>query len=242
MAETLPPGFSYEWRGEANDLKESSNDIYAFMLLAIIVVYMVLAAQFESFASPFIVMLALPLAMLGAFGLLYGLSWVDHLGQMFYGWTHFAPDAPPWAHTVQKLIPRIPSMNMNIFSQVGLILLIGLVTKNSILLVEFANQQRATGLDAKAAMLKAGMIRLRPILMTSMATIMGILPIAIGFGEAGESRRPLGVVAVGGMFTSTLLTLFVIPVIYTIFADVSAKLSRKKQSNPTPSQEKEPVA
>ena len=119
-------------------------------------------------------------------------------------------------------------MNMNIFSQVGLILLIGMVTKNSILLVEFANQQRAKGLSAKDAMLKAGSIRLRPILMTSMATIMGILPIAIGFGEAGESRRPLGVVAVGGMMTSTLLTLFVIPVIYTLFADIGKKFSRKK--------------
>jgi multidrug efflux pump subunit AcrB len=118
------------------------------------------------------------------------------------------------------LVPRIPSMNMNIFSQVGLILLIGLVTKNSILLVEFANQQMAKGLDAKEAMLKAGLVRLRPILMTSLATIMGILPIAIGFGEAGESRRSLGVVAVGGMVTSTLLTLFVIPAMYSLLMDL----------------------
>ena len=169
----------------------------------------------------------LSLAFLGAFGLLYILNEVNNLGTMLYGWTHYAPDPPAIASLLSSIVPRIPAMNMNIFSQVGLILLIGLVTKNSILLVEFANQQRAKGLDAKAAMLKAGLIRLRPILMTSMATIAGILPIAIGFGAAAESRRPMGVVAVGGMITSTVLTLFVIPVIYTLLADIGGKRRRK---------------
>jgi multidrug efflux pump subunit AcrB len=229
LAETLPAGFSYDWKGEARDLKESSRDIYGFMILAIIVVYMVLGAQFESFASPFVVMLALPLALLGAFGALYGLSWVNHFGTMLHGWVNYAPDAPGFAKVLSRIVPRIPAMNINIFSQVGLILLIGLVTKNSILLVEFANRQRATGLDATAAMLKAGLIRLRPILMTSMATIAGILPIAIGFGEGAESRRPLGVVAVGGMITSTLLTLFVIPVMYTLLADLGQLWSRGRK-------------
>ena len=221
LAETMPPEFSYSWSGEALDLRESSSDIYRFMLLAVLVAYMVLAAQFESFVSPFVVMLALPLALLGAFGLLYAMSWVNHFGNMLYGWSNFAPDPPAIAGILSKLIPRIPAMNVNIFSQVGLILLIGLVTKNSILLVEFANQQRASGLNAVEAMRQAGMIRLRPILMTSMATIAGILPIAFGYGEAAEARRPLGVVAAGGMVTSTLLTLFVIPVIYTLLADLS---------------------
>ena len=223
----LPPGYGWSWKGEARDLRESSGDIYLFMVLAIIVVYLVLAAQFESFVHPLTVMLALPLAFLGAFGLLYLLSWVNYGGNMFYGWTNYAPDAPGWAFTVAKFLPRIPSMTMNIFSQVGLVLLIGLVTKNSILLVEFANQEMAKGLDAKSAMLRAGLIRLRPILMTSLATIAGILPIAIGFGDAAESRRPLGVVAVGGMVTSTILTLLVIPVIYTLFADLANLFKRK---------------
>ncbi|NQU40886.1 MAG: efflux RND transporter permease subunit [Lentisphaerae bacterium] len=227
LAEMLPPGFSYDWSGEAKDLQESSADIYGFMLLAIIVVYMVLAAQFESFVSPFVVMLALPLAFLGAFGLLYVLNLVNGLGTMLYGWAHYAPDPPAFVPILSGLVPRIPAMNINIFSQVGLILLIGLVTKNSILLVEFANQQRAQGLDAKAAMLKAGLIRLRPILMTSMATIAGILPIAIGFGAAAESRRPMGVVAVGGMITSTILTLFVIPVMYTLLADLAGGRAKR---------------
>ncbi|HMO03263.1 MAG TPA: efflux RND transporter permease subunit [Kiritimatiellia bacterium] len=225
LAQSLPADFQYDWKGDIRNLRESSGDIYGFMILAIIVVYMVLAAQFESFVHPFTVLLALPLAFLGAFGLLYLLSWVNFAGTMFYGWANYAPDAPPIAHTLAAIIPRISSMNLNIFSQVGLILLIGLVTKNSILLVEFANQQMALGLDSRAAMAKAGAIRLRPILMTSFATIAGILPIAIGFGDAAESRRPLGVVAVGGMITSTFLTLFVIPVIYTIFSDLSLKLT-----------------
>ena len=221
LAETMPSGFGYNWKGDARNLQESSGDIYAFMLLAVIVVYMVLAAQFESFVHPFTVMLALPLAFLGAFSLLYALSWVNHMGTGFYAMANYMPDGPAWAETASKWVPRISSMNLNIFSQVGLILLIGLVTKNSILLVEFANQKMAQGMTAVEAMREAGRIRLRPILMTSFATIAGILPIAIGFGEAAESRRPLGVVAVGGMITSTLLTLFVIPVIYTLLARFS---------------------
>ncbi|MBL9151572.1 MAG: efflux RND transporter permease subunit [Verrucomicrobiales bacterium] len=218
LKEMLPPGHGYTWKGESQNLRDSSGEIWFFLGMAIVVVYMVLAAQFESFVHPFTVMLALPLAFLGAFGLLYGLSWVNHFGTNFFGWANYAPDPPEIAHTLSKIVPRIPSMNLNIFSQVGLVLLVGLVTKNSILLVEFANQERARGLDAKAAMLNAGKIRLRPILMTSFATIAGILPIAIGLGASGEARRPLGVVAVGGMVTSTILTLVVIPVIYTLFS------------------------
>lgn len=228
LAETLPEGVTYTWDGEAEDLQESAADIYGFFLLAVLVVYMVLAAQFESFIHPFTVMLSLPLAFLGAFSLLYGLAWLNVLGTNLYGWVNYAPDAPGWAVTLQKFVPRVSSMNLNIFSQVGLVLLVGLVTKNSILLVEFANQLKEKGMTAKEAMLEAGSKRLRPILMTSMATIMGILPIAIGFGDAAESRRPLGVVAVGGMISSTILTLLIIPVIYTFFADFSEKVKRKK--------------
>src|SRR5204862_482621 len=125
------------------------------------------------------------------------------------------------------LYPPIPAMNINLFSLVGLVLLIGLVTKNSILLVEYANQQVATGLGSHEAMTQAGMVRLRPILMTAFATIAGIMPIAIGFGAGAESRRPMGVAVVGGLLTSTFLTLFVVPVVYTFFSDLVAKLRRK---------------
>lgn len=214
LTETLPPGFSFDWKGEARNLRESSSDLWGVIILSALIVYMVLGAQFESFTHPFTIIIALLLALVGAFGLLYVLSLVNMLGQGMHAWAHYTPDAPWYAHLLNKLIPRIPSMTLNIFSQVGILLLFGMATKNAILLVEFANQQMAKGLDAQAAILKAGAIRLRPILMTSLSTIAGILPIAIGFGGSAESRRPLGVVAVGGLLTSTFLTLIVIPVIY----------------------------
>ena len=130
------------------------------------------------------------------------------------------------------LYPPIPAMNINLFSQIGLVLLVGLVTKNSILLVEYANQQVAKGADSHAAMTQAGLVRLRPILMTAFSTIAGILPIAIGFGAGAESRRPMGVAVVGGMLTSTFLTLFVIPVFYTLFSDLAERLHRKPAAVP----------
>jgi multidrug efflux pump subunit AcrB len=125
------------------------------------------------------------------------------------------------------LYPPIPAMNINLFSQVGRVLLIGVVTKNSILLVEFANQRVAVNIEPHEAMVQAGMVRLRPILMTAFSTIAGILPIAIGFGAGAESRRPMGIAVVGGLITSTFLTLFVVPVVYTFFSDIAAKFRRK---------------
>ena len=167
---------------------------------------MVLASQFESLIHPLTVMLAVPLAGLGAYGLLWLLAFVSKLG---------------WFH-------EIPAMNDNLFSKIGVVLLVGLVTKNSILLVEFANQQREKGANARDAMLQAGIVRLRPILMTAFSTIAGILPIAIGFGAGAESRRPMGVAVVGGMLTSTFLTLLVIPVVYTVFSDLSERIFSRK--------------
>ncbi len=226
LKEDLPPGFRYTWSGEAEDLKESGNEVLFVLLLAIVLVYMVLASQFESLVHPFTVMLALPLAGLGALGALWLLNWVDHWGEIFYAWANYSSDPPVYAHWLSTLVPRIPAMNINLFSQVGMVLLVGLVTKNSILLVEFANQWRAKGHDAHEAMIQAGLVRLRPILMTSTATIAAILPIAFGMGAGGASRRPMGVAVVGGMITSTFLTLFVIPVVYTLFSDAAAKLNR----------------
>ena len=200
----LPPGFSFEWAGESRDFKDSWTEFVWVLLLALVIVYMVLAAQFESLLHPFTVLLAVPLAGLGAFGLL----WIVNV----LGATH--------------IIPPVPAMNINLFSLIGLVLLVGLVTKNSILLVEFANQQRAQGVNAHDAMLQAGIVRLRPILMTAFSTIAGILPIAIGFGAGAESRRPMGVAVVGGMLTSTFLTLIIIPVVYTLFSDLGARTRR----------------
>jgi multidrug efflux pump subunit AcrB len=211
LSTDLPPGFQFTWAGESRDLKDAGAEVWWVLLLALIIVYMVLAAQFESLLHPFTVMLAVPLAGVGAFGLLWLVGVAGKSG----------------------IIPMVPAMNINLFSQIGLILLIGLVTKNSILLVEFANQQVAKGINPRDAMLQAGIVRLRPILMTAFSTIAGILPIAIGFGSGAESRRPMGVAVVGGMLTSTFLTLLVIPVVYTLLSDL-ANLFRRKPTAEAP--------
>jgi hydrophobe/amphiphile efflux-1 (HAE1) family protein len=197
----LPPGFRLGWAGESKEYKDIGKEILFIFGLACIIVYMTLAAQFESFVHPFTVMLAVPLAFVGGFGLLWLVNTLSH--------------------------GKVPAMNINLFSQIGLVLLVGLVTKNSILLVEFANQRRAAGSGALEAIVQAGLVRLRPILMTAFSTIAGILPIAIGYGAGAESRRPMGVAVVGGMLTSTFLTLIVIPVVYTVFSELAA--SRRKE-------------
>jgi HAE1 family hydrophobic/amphiphilic exporter-1 len=206
LKQDLPAGFLYTYAGEARDLRESGNEVFFVLILALIIVYMVLAAQFESIVHPLTVILAVPLAGVGAFGSIWLLNWIGKIG----------------------LITPIPAMTMNLFTQIGLVLLIGLVTKNSILLVEFANQQMEAGVNAHDAMVEAGIVRLRPILMTAFSTIAGILPIAIGFGAGAESRRPMGVAVVGGMLTSTFLTLVIIPVVYTAFSDLAGWFGRDK--------------
>ena len=210
LEEQMPSGFLYDWSGESRDLQDAGKEIYWILILALIIVYMVLASQFESLVHPLTVMLTVPLAAVGALGLLWLLG---ALGKS--GW-----------------IPPIPAMNINLFSQIGMVLLVGLVTKNGILLVEFANQLKEQGMNAHQAMVQSGAVRLRPILMTAVSTISGILPIAIGFGAGAESRRPMGIVIVGGMLTSTFLTLFVVPLVYTVFSDVAAKIRK----NPEPVQ------
>ena len=228
VRETMPSGFRFEWAGEASDLKEAGSDTLFVLLLALLTIYMVLAAQFESLVHPFTVMVAIPLAAFGAFGSLWLLSLVDGLGTGLFGWANYAPDPPFFAKILSALVPRIPSMTINIFSQIGIVLLLGLVTKNSILLVEFANQRVAKGKSARDAMLEAAQIRFRPILMTAIGTITGILPIAIGFGAGAESRRPMGVAAVGGMLSATLFTFFVIPVVYTLFDEYLRGRKKKR--------------
>ena len=205
----LPDGFRYEWAGDARDLNESSSGIYFIMILSILIIYMVLASQFESLVHPLTVMFTLPLATFGALGGLWIMNLISKSG----------------------IFGVLPGMNVNLYSQIGIILLFGLVTKNGILLVDFANQKVAEGKNATEAMLAAGLIRLRPILMTATATIVGILPIAIGFGASGEARRPLGIAAVFGMLTSTFLTLFVIPVVYVFFSEMIKKYKDKKKAS-----------
>jgi len=178
--EQLDESFQTALSGPSRDFKESSSNTSQALLLALILIYLVLAAQFESFTDPFIIMITVPLALAGALLCLW-----------LFGQT------------------------LNIFSQIGIIMLIGLVTKNGILIVEFANKKREAGLPIKEAVLVAAAQRFRPILMTSLATALGALPIAISLGAAATSRKPLGTVIVGGLLFSLVLTLFVIPSVYT---------------------------
>ncbi len=187
--EVLPPGFTTAVSGESKDFEESFASLAFAFVLANVVVYLVLAGQFESFVHPFTILLALPLAIFGAFVALWSLG-----------------------------------MTLNIYSFIGLVMLVGLVTKNSILLVDYTNTLRGRGLAMREAVVEAGAVRLRPILMTSVSTLFGILPVAIGLGAGAESRRPLGVAVAGGITASTLLTLVVVPVVYTLIDDGLAAL------------------
>ncbi len=208
----LPPGIKMEFDGEARELRSGRGEAWQILLLAVLIVYMALAAQFESFVHPLTIMIALPLAAVGALLLIYVLGFLNGLAVI----PQYAPPGalPKPLALIFGMIPEIPSMNLNLYSLIGLVLLLGLVTKNSILLVEFANQQRALGVPALEAMLESGRLRLRPILMTALSTIIGILPIALGLGAGAESRRPLGVAVVGGMLSSTFLTLYLVPAFY----------------------------
>lgn len=182
----LPSGYSFGFAGMADTMKESFGYLFFALFLAVIMVFMVLASQFESFIHPFTIMLSLPLSIVGALGALVATG-----------------------------------MTMSIFTMIGIIMLMGLVTKNGILLVDYTNTLRQRdGMERDAAILKAGPIRLRPILMTTLAIIFGMLPIALGTGVGTESRAPMAVAVIGGLTTSTLLTLVVVPVVYTLLDDL----------------------
>jgi len=179
----LDRSFTTALAGPSRDFAESSSNISFALLLALMLIYLILAAQFESFLDPFIIMLTVPMAIAGAM-----------LSLWVFGQT------------------------LNIFSEIGMILLIGIVTKNGILIVEFANQKQKTGMSKAVAVFEAAAARFRPILMTSLATICGALPIAFSLGAGSHSRVPLGIVVVGGLFFSLMLTLFVIPVTYIVLS------------------------
>ena len=178
--EVLDESFSTSLAGTAKEYAESSNTLLFAFVLALVLVYLILSAQFESFRDPLIIMFTVPLALAGAVLSL----WI--FGQTF-----------------------------NIFSQIGIIALVGIVTKNGILIVEFANQRKAQGLSLKEAVADAASQRFRPILMTSLATVFGVLPIALAIGAAARSRVPMGIVIIGGLIFSLGLTLYVIPALYT---------------------------
>ncbi len=175
----LPEGFDFVFVGQAENFQELGQNMAMAMLLGIIFIYFVLASLYESFVTPFTIMLALPLAICGSFFAL-----------------------------------AVANQSLNIFSWIGIIMLLGVSTKNSILLVDYANQLMKEGLDQKAALIKSGKVRLRPILMTTIALVAGTVPLAIGLNEASQQRTSMGIAIIGGLVSSTLLTLVVIPAAY----------------------------
>lgn len=191
-AEVLDETFRTALEGESRNFRESSSSLLFAFGLAIILIFLVLAAQFESFKDPFVIMLTVPLAVFGA---------------LLFMWLF--------------------GVTMNIYSQIGIIMLIGLVAKNGILIVEFSNQRQAAGMNKYDAVMGASIQRLRPILMTSISTILGLLPLAMATGEGANGRIAMGIAVVGGMLISTLLTLFVVPAMY-MYVSTSRKSKTKE--------------
>ncbi|MBE2295757.1 MAG: efflux RND transporter permease subunit, partial [Phycisphaerales bacterium] len=182
-AETLPVEARVSFTGVAESFQETSGGLYFTFGLALLIVFLVLAAQFESFIHPLIILLTVPVGITGAL-----------------------------------LALLLTGQSINLYSQIGCVLLIGLMAKNGILIVEFANQMRASGLDTRAAVLAGASQRLRPILMTVLSTVLGALPLALATGASAESRIAIGVVVIGGLLLSTVLTLFLTPVLYDLLA------------------------
>jgi multidrug efflux pump len=179
----LKPGYATELNGVSREFRASSGALAVVFVLALVFIFLVLAAQFESFIDPFVILLSVPLSMVGALGAL-----------------------------------QLTGGTLNVYSQIGLVTLIGLITKHGILIVEFSNQLRQQGKAVREAVTEAASLRLRPILMTTGAMVLGALPLALARGAGAESRQQIGWVIVGGMSLGTLLTIFVVPTVYTWFA------------------------
>jgi HAE1 family hydrophobic/amphiphilic exporter-1 len=187
----LPPGYGIVYTGQAEEMNESFGYVFQSLILAIVLIYAILASQFRSFMQPFAIMLSLPLSLVGVAGMLY-----------------------------------LVKDTLNMMSMIGVILLMGLVTKNAILLIDFTNVQREAGATRREALLEAARVRLRPILMTTLAMIFGMLPLVFELGSGAEFRAPMARAVVGGLITSTLLTLIVVPVVYTYLDDLGAAFAR----------------
>jgi len=193
-AKVLPPDYLPKYKGMAETMGESFRYLLFALILGVVMAYMILASQFESFVHPFTVLLAMPLSFIGAFGALL-----------------------------------ITGNTLNIFSLIGLILLMGLVKKNSILLVDYTNTLRERGMSRQEAILHACPVRLRPILMTTLAMVFGMMPVAFGIGEGSETRSPMGISVIGGLLTSLFLTLLVVPAAYDLFDDWLARFVKKRK-------------
>lgn len=195
----MPEGYTYYFEGVTKQMEEAFSDLFLVMIVAIILIYMIIAAQLESYIQPLIIMFAIPLALTGSFIALY--------------------------------VTGIP---LNIVGMIGIIVLIGIVVNNSIVLVDYTNTRRAMGEDFYTAVMKAGPIRIRPIMMTALSTVIGLIPLSLGMGEGAELTQQLGIVIIGGMMFSTVLTLVVVPVVYSLFNDLGNFLNKKFRKSTVP--------
>jgi HAE1 family hydrophobic/amphiphilic exporter-1 len=193
-AVTFPEGYQFVATGQAQSMKDAFTSMILALSMAVLFIFFVLAAQFESYIDPFAIMLALPLSIIGAI-----------IGLLVMG------------------------SDLSIMSLIGIIMLMGLVTKNAILLIDFAKQRRASGVERNQALVDAAVHRMRPIIMTTAAMVVGMIPLALGIGPGAEARAPMAHAIIGGLVTSTILTLVVVPVVYTLFDDlVNGKFRVKK--------------
>ncbi len=189
----MPYGYSYTFGGEIEQIQETFTDLGLVMIMAIALVYMIIAAQFESLIQPLSIMFSVPLALSGGFIALF-----------------------------------VTGLPLNVIGIIGLIILVGVVVNNAIVLIDYINIRRKRGEDRTAAIMKAGPIRIRPIMMTALTTILGLVPMSLGMGEGAELTQSMGVVVIGGLSLSTVLTLIIVPVMYTIFDDISEFFKKKK--------------
>jgi len=194
----MPYGYSYILGGEIEQIQETFTDLFLVMLMAIALVYMIIAAQFESLIQPLSIMFSVPLALSGGF--------------------------------IGLFITGLP---LNVIGIIGLIILVGIVVNNAIVLVDYINNRRRRGEDRNVAIMKAGPIRIRPIMMTALTTILGLVPMSLGIGEGAEFTQSMGVVVIGGLSLSTVLTLVIVPVMYTIFDDISEFFKKKIKKDET---------
>jgi len=216
----LPKGMGYEWSGIARQQVQSGPQTVAVFAMGLLFVFLVLVAQYESLSTPFVIMLAVPVALLGAIGAIY----IRRLAEL----------ASQIVHSVLAGHPvPLPITSSDIYAQIGYVMLIGLAAKNAILIVEFANQLREQGMEAVAAVAHAAATRLRPILMTSIAFILGIIPLAFAHGDGAQSRISLGTAVLGGMIVSTVMNLAIVPVLYIVVLELTQRRKRRSAMQPT---------
>ncbi len=211
----LPKGMGYDWSGIARQQVQSGPQTIAVFAMGLLFVFLVLVAQYESVSTPFVIMLAVPLALLGAIGAIY----IRRLAELASQIVHSVIAGHP--------VP-IPITSSDIYAQIGYVMLIGLAAKNAILIVEFANQLREQGMEAIDAVAHAAATRLRPILMTSIAFILGIIPLAFAHGDGAQSRISLGTAVLGGMVVSTIMNLAIVPVLYIVVVELTERKKPKR--------------